>query len=150
YQWKDFYEPEIRKRPIAVSDELLSKCEGVYLFEDKYFVILKEADGGHLWSDWLDSKMYFTSEKEFYNGDSPTRKELMMDASGNVTGFKRFLNGEEIATAIKVTNADSAKLGLSQLAAVAWYLLENKRYDKALDYYKRSLALDPNDLMTRC
>lgn len=150
YQWKDFYEPEIRKQPIEVSGELLSKCEGVYVFDDKYFVVLKKPDGGHLWSEQADSKMHFTNEKEFFNVEFQTRKKLILDDAGNVTGMKRLLNNTELATAVKLTNPDSAKLLPWQLSEIAWHLLENKKFAQSLAYFNCLQRLEPAQIMTTC
>src|SRR6185295_7057009 len=79
YHWKDFYEPEIRKKPMKVSDELLTKCEGVYLYDDKYLVLLKKDDGGHIWWEWNENKMHFTNGNQFFNEGSGTTKELITD-----------------------------------------------------------------------
>jgi CubicO group peptidase (beta-lactamase class C family) len=150
YHWKDFYNPEIRKKPITVSRADLDKCEGVYLFEDRYFVILNTPRGGHFWTEWNESKMHFTSLKEFYSIDSETNKELVTDASGNVSAIKRFLNGKQLTSAVKVTDISSVRLTPGQLTEIAWYLLENKRFDQSEKYYQKLLALTPQDQMAKC
>jgi CubicO group peptidase (beta-lactamase class C family) len=150
YKWKDFYEPEIRKKPIAVSEELLTKCEGVYLFDGKYFVILKKKDGGHIWSEWNDSRMHFTGAKEFFNETSQTNKVLVIDADGNVNSIKRFMNEQQLTTAVKVTNVESADCTTGQLTEIAWHLLENKKFNESLKYYKRLVELSPDDAMSKC
>ncbi len=150
YKWKDFYEPEIRKKPVAADDGLLAKCEGVYLYDDKYVVILNKPDGGHYWSAQQDSRMHFTGRKQFFTIESPSDNEIVMDAKGNVTAIRRSTNGRRIATATKLANASTAKCTTWQLAEIGWYLLENKRYDQALSYFKHLSTLEPGDVMARC
>lgn len=151
YKWEDFYEPKIvSKKPIEVADELLAASEGVYVFPGEYAVFLNKVDGGHYWTEGKDCKAYFLSDKEFFNVEFPTTKELIKGDGGNVTGIKRLLNGKEFATGRKVTNVDSANFSQWQLVEIGWYLLENKRYDLSLSYFKSSLSFDAHDLMSIC
>jgi CubicO group peptidase (beta-lactamase class C family) len=145
YKWKNFYKPEI-KNEITVSESVLKKYEGIYLFEDKCAIILKKPDGYYYLTDGVYSKMHFTTEKDFFNVEFFTEKTLLTDASGNATGFLRKLNGKDFPTAVRVTNADTLNAPGFFINTIAWYLLENRQYDNAINFLNRGMKLSPDDI----
>ena len=149
YHWKDFYKPVLKKE-IKVSETILQKYPGVYLFEGIIAEITKNEDSFYYWSDEINSKMHFTSDKDFFNVEFPTEKTFVYDASGNVTGFLRKLNGKDVPAAIKIIKVDSIKANPGQINGLGWHLLENKKYDDAINYLKRGVELAPNDLAIKC
>lgn len=144
YKWKNFYFPEV-KNVITVPEAVLKNYEGIYLFEDKYAIVLPKEDGHYYLTDGVYSKMYFTSEKEFFNEEFLAEKTFLTDASGHVTGFSRKVKGKEYTQAVRVENADTLSLPGYQLNTMGWYLLENKQYDKAISFLNRGIKLMPDD-----
>jgi CubicO group peptidase (beta-lactamase class C family) len=148
YNWKDFYQP-IYKKAISVSDSSLQKYVGVYTAaEDRFTIIVKKEDGYSLFADGTYDKMYFTNETDFFNAEFPTEKHFLKDASGNVTGYSRTLNGiPQQPSLVKVLNP--AKLAGNEdfFGTAGWTFLENKNYDEAIKYLKRGMDLYPNSLM---
>jgi tetratricopeptide (TPR) repeat protein len=96
--------------------------------------------------DGMSSKMHFSTEQEFFNQEFRAEKTFVTDAKGNIAGFKRKVGDKEYPLAVKVTNADTLNAPVYQINALAWYLLENKQFDQAINYLKRGTVLDPNDL----
>ncbi|WP_428654413.1 serine hydrolase [Runella sp.] len=144
YKWKEFYNPVFRKE-ITLSESILEKYKGVYLFDNKLASVFKKKDGYYYWTDGLSSKMHFSSEKEFFNQEFRAEKTFVSDAAGNITGFIRKVDGKEYPFAIKITNADTLKAPANQINNLAWHLLENKQYEEAINYLKRGILLEPND-----
>lgn len=151
YQWKDFYESKVIKKPTAKTpDPLLTRAEGVYMLGNEYAVLLKQRDGGHYWTEGQDHKMYFLNSKEFMNLGSPSTMVLVLDAAGEVTGITHKSNGAEVAGSVKVKQVETAGFSFGQLIDIGWYLLENQRPALAAPYFETSLLYDPMDLMSKC
>ncbi len=144
YKWKNFYFPEA-KNVVTVPDAVLQTYEGIYLFEDKYAIVLPKEDGYYYLTDGVYSKMHFTSETDFFNEEFLAEKTFMKDSSGKVIGFSRQVRGKTFPQAIKVENADTLSLPAYQLNTMGWYLLENKQYDKAISFLNRGIKLMPED-----
>ena len=140
YEWKNFYTP-VHKTSIEVPDRILSQYTGTYLFDGMLATILKKDDGYYLLSDGTYSKMYFTSEKEFFNVEFSSEKTFEFDAQGNVTGYLRRVKGVQHPAAVKVTNPDTLHTNPFQMTTMGWYLLENKQFDLARRYIERGLAV---------
>lgn len=144
YNWKDFYKP-ITKNEITVPEVELAKYTGTYLFEGLLATVLKMEDGYYYLSDGIYSKMHFTTTKDFFNEEFQSEKTFLFDEQGNVTGFLRKVNGKEFPTATKITRADTIHAKPGQINNMGWYLLENKKFDLALQFLKRGLELEPED-----
>jgi tetratricopeptide (TPR) repeat protein len=145
YKWKDFYDP-LRKNEMIVPENILSNYTGTYLFDSLLVTILKKDKDYFYISDGTYSKMHFTTEKDFYNAEFTSEKTFLIDASGSVKGFLRYLNGDTLTTAVKVNDVETLKAPFSQLGWVGWYYLENNQYENAIRYIRRSLALNPKDI----
>jgi tetratricopeptide (TPR) repeat protein len=65
---------------------------------------------------------------------------------GNITGYKRSVDGREYPNAIKITNPATLKSESVVLHEISLYLFENKRYDESVAYLKRAVELFPEDL----
>ena len=148
YNWKDFYKP-IYKKAITVPDSILQKYAGVYTApEDRFTIIVKKGDGYSLFADGTYDKMYFTNETDFFNVEFPTEKHFLKDASGNVTGYSRTLNGiPQPPSLVKVLNPAEVTRNEDFFGTAGWTFLENKNYNEAIKYLKRGLELYPNSLM---
>jgi hypothetical protein len=97
YNWKGF-EKKKQKIIISVSEPTLQKYLGDYeaVLPDRNVISgsIKRKNGSYWWiSNGVDRKMYFTSEKEFFNMEVPTEKSFFADANGAILGFtSRFGN----------------------------------------------------------
>jgi CubicO group peptidase (beta-lactamase class C family) len=145
YSWKDFYNPVFRNE-IVVPESVLAQYKGIYLYEGKFASVYKNQDAYYYWTDGMSSKMHFSSEQEFYNQEFRADKTFVRDASGNITGFKRNVDGKDYPFAVKITNADTLVAPTYQINTLAWHLLERKQYAQAITFLKRGTALDPNDM----
>jgi tetratricopeptide (TPR) repeat protein len=145
YKWKDFYNPVYRNE-ITVPESLLEKYPGIYLFEGKLASVFKKQDGYYYWTDGMSSKMHFSTEQEFFNQEFRADKTFITDTAGHVTGFKRKVGDKEYPIAVKITNVDTLYAPIDQINALAWHLLENKKFDQAINYLKRGTTLEPNNL----
>lgn len=144
YNWKGFDKP-LSVNTINVPESITNKYPGVYLYEGKLAEVIKDKDGLTYWADNQTSKMYFTSEKDFINIEFPSAKSFIVDAKGNVKGYKRSLNGNELPAALKVMVVDTIKTNEGQLASFGWHLLESKRFAQAIQYLNRGRELEPGD-----
>ncbi|MBL7903174.1 MAG: serine hydrolase [Bacteroidia bacterium] len=144
YKWKNFYFPEA-KNVVTVPEAVLKTYEGIYLFEDKYAIVLPKEDGYYYLTDGVYSKMHFTSETEFFNEEFLAEKKFLRDTSGKVNGFTRQVRGKTFPQAIKVENADTLSLPAYQLNTIGWYLLENKQYDNAISFLNSGIKRMPED-----
>ena len=144
YNWKGFDKPK-NINTVTVPETITQKYTGVYLYEGKFAEITKEKDGLLYWADNQTCKMYFTSQTGFINIEFPTEKDFLTDGLGNVTGYSRKLNGNELPSATKVVRVDTIKPHEGQLNAFGWHLLETKRFTQAILYLNRATELEPND-----
>ncbi len=147
YNWKGFYQP-IFKKAITLPDSILQKYVGVYTAEeDRFTIITKKEDGYSLFADGAYDKMYFTNETDFFNVTFPTEKHFLKDASGNITGYSRTLNGIPQSSLVKVLHPAALTGNEDLFGTAGWTFLENKNYDEAINYLKRGMDLYPNSLM---
>jgi CubicO group peptidase (beta-lactamase class C family) len=144
YDWKGFTKPE-QITTVPVNEELISKYVGDYITEGQFSEIKKEKDGIYMWIGGVNSKMYFTSEKDFRNIEFPTVKSFVIDNMGEVNGFTRTLNGEPLASAQRITNMDTLQPNKGQFGIFGRHLLENKDYDKAIRFLSRGVSSGPAD-----
>lgn len=145
YNWKGFDKPK-NIHTITVPEKITQKYPGVYLFEGKIAEISKGKDGLVYWADNQTCKMYFTSEKDFINIEFQTEKSFITDGLGNVNGYARKLNGNELPAAIRIVSLDTIKPQEGQLNAFGWHLLETKRFAEAILYLNRAMELEPTDI----
>jgi len=148
YHWKDFYHP-VYKKAVTVPDSILQKYSGVYTAgDDRFTIILKKEDGYSLFADGTYDKMYFKSDADFFNVQFPTEKHFIKDASGNVTGYTRTLNGVlQQPSLAKILNPAAMTGDEFFFSTIGWAFLENKNYAEAHQYLKRGLDLYPKSLM---
>jgi CubicO group peptidase (beta-lactamase class C family) len=143
YEWKGYYEP-VYKTAIDVKDKTLQKYIGVYQVDGKALThIVKQKDGYYLCADGMASKMYFSSETDFFNIEFSSEKHFVTDASGHVTGYLRSYNGEELPDAKKVLSPDTLNGDAEMFNAIGWSLLEQQEFETANQYLKRGLQLYP-------
>ena len=91
YNWKGF-EKKKQKIIISISESKLQNYLGDYetVLPDRKVIYgsIKKKNGSYWWiSNGIDRKMYFTSEKEFFNMEVPTEKSFFTDANGTILGF---------------------------------------------------------------
>lgn len=146
YDWKGFYTP-VLKREIAISDERLQKTVGTYLSPDGYANIIKDGNDYFLTSNGNRMKMHFSSDLDFYNKESIVDKKLIIDESGNVTGYARSRNGEAMPPMMKVMNTDTLRGNEMFFNSIGWDLLENKSFKEAITYLSRGNTLYPSNLL---
>jgi CubicO group peptidase (beta-lactamase class C family) len=148
YNWKGFDKPvsiTTKKIPEAVAQ----KYVGVYLYDGLIAAITKKQDGLYYWTAGQDTKMYFTSDKDFVNIEFLAEKSFIKDSRGNITGYSRKINGKEFPPATKVTRVDTIKANEGQINTFGWHLLETKRFDEAIAYISRGIELEPDDIAAR-
>lgn len=143
YDWKGYYEP-VYKTAVDVKDKTMEKYIGVYQVDGSALThIVKQKDGYYLCADGTSSKMYFSSETDFFNIEFSSEKHFVTDASGKVTGYLRSYNGEELPDARKVLNPDTLKGDVEMFNSIGWSLLEHQQFETAIQYLKRGLQLYP-------
>jgi tetratricopeptide (TPR) repeat protein len=90
--------------------------------------------------------MHFTSNTCFFNEEFQAVKEFITDDQGKVIGYKRTVNGKEYPNAVKLTNLDSLKATAFLTSNIGWYYIEEKNFQEAFKYLKKSCELDPKDI----
>lgn len=97
YNWKDFYNP-VRKKTIALSDQTMQGYTGEYLLDGNMLSVIKEQDA--LWLvGSIQSKIYFTSELDFYITENKADYQFTKDQNDRIDGFT--LNGIQTAKRIR-------------------------------------------------
>lgn len=144
YNWKGFDKPA-RVHTIKIPERLMQKYVGVYLYDGIIAEVTKQQDGLHYWTNGQDASMYFTSDSVFMNLEFPSEKSFMVDARGNVTGYKRKMNNVEYPPATKLTRIDTLQGNDGQVNKFGWHLLEAKKFDEAIVYLNRGIELEPNN-----
>ncbi|PSL44243.1 CubicO group peptidase (beta-lactamase class C family) [Chitinophaga niastensis] len=85
YEWTGFYNPTIKKT-ISLSDAVMQKYIGEYMWHGKSVSILKEQN--ELWLNApVKSKLYFTSDYDFYINEKEMDYKFIEDSNGFVNGF---------------------------------------------------------------
>lgn len=98
YQWKDFYEPVIKK-VIELPDSVLSLYIGKYMLDKEPIIISKEK--GKVFLTYMNKnyKIFFSSTDEFFIPELEGNNKFLKDAQGKVYGYsindKTVLNKEE-------------------------------------------------------
>lgn len=144
YNWTGFRKPE-EITTVVVNDTLASKYIGEYILDGFLSEIKKEKDGLYLWTDGINSKMYFTSTTEFRNIELGGTKTFTFDNAGTVTGYSNTINGRLRATGQKITTLDTLKPRPGQSGVLGRHLLETKNYDKAIGFLSKGLTIEPSD-----
>jgi CubicO group peptidase (beta-lactamase class C family) len=144
YNWTGFRKPE-EITTVPVNDTITSKYIGEYILDGFLSEIRKGKDGLYLWTDGINSKMYFTSSTDFRNLELGGTKTFTFDSAGTVTGFSNTINGRLRATGQKITTLDSLKPRPGQSGVLGRHLLETKNYDKAIGFLSKGLASEPSD-----
>lgn len=88
YEWKGFYNPIIKK-PITVQDSVLQKYIGKYKLWTSIYTVTKRDGDYWFGSNGVEGKMYFTSEKDFFNFEFKSEKEFYRDDTGKLVGIIR-------------------------------------------------------------
>jgi CubicO group peptidase (beta-lactamase class C family) len=145
YKWKDFYNP-VFKNEISVPENIFEKYMGIYRYDNNLASVFKKQDGYYFWTAGIDTKMHFTSEKEFFNQEFQSEKTFVSDASGNVTGYLRKIGDKTYPASVKIENADTITVSIDEIMGISRHLLETKQYDKAINFLNRGLVLEPGNL----
>ncbi len=146
YNWKNYYREPLRKKSIPVSDKVLKRYEGIYLFDNNWAGVGKKDKKYHFYTSFIYANMYFTSPLSFFNEEFSAVKEFIKDEKGNVTGYTRTVEGKAFPNATKVTNPEELNLANQLFGDIGWYLFETKKYKESLAYFKRGAQLYPEDL----
>ncbi|RYG34829.1 MAG: hypothetical protein EOO01_31955, partial [Chitinophagaceae bacterium] len=144
YGWKGFTKPD-EITTVPVSDSVLSKYVGDYITDGTLSGIRKENDGLYYWIDGISSKMYFTSATDFRNIEFSSAKKFIVDSLGNVTGFARSVNGNVLVPANRITTLDTIHPRPGQIGFYGRHLLENKRYERAVQFLLKGVIVEPTD-----
>lgn len=97
YKWADFYNPAVKKT-ITLTDDILENYVGTYLLNGDTVSIVKKENG--LWLNGpIQSKIYFTTDLDFYITEHKAEYKFSKDVNGIVIGF--IVNGNKEATRIK-------------------------------------------------
>lgn len=97
YGWKDFYQPSLKKT-ISLTNAAMEKYLGSYMWYGKPVSITKEQN--ELWLNApVRSKLYFTSEVDFYMNEKAVDYKFSVDANGIVNGFTD-ANGRKVEKVI--------------------------------------------------
>jgi CubicO group peptidase (beta-lactamase class C family) len=148
YNWKGYDKPA-SINTVKLPEALAQKYVGMYVYDGRLAEVTKKQDGLYFWTEGQDVKMYFTSDKDFVNIEFPSQKSFITDNSGNVTGYARRVNEKEYPPATKVLSIDSLRTVEGQINNFGWHLLENKRFDEAIAFFNKGIALEPNDVNAR-
>ncbi len=85
YEWGNYYKPII-KNTISLPDTVMQKYLGEYMWYGKPVSIVKEQND--LWLNApVKSKLYFTSDSDFYINEKEMDYKFTIDANGVVNGF---------------------------------------------------------------
>lgn len=144
YNWAGFKKPE-QITTVPVNDTITSKYIGEYILDGYYSEIKKEKDGLYLWTDGINSKMYFTSSTDFRNIELGGTKTFTFDNAGSVTGYSNTINGRLRATGQRIITLDTLKPRPGQSGVFGRHFLETKSYDKAIGFLSKGLANEPSD-----
>lgn len=144
YDWVGFRKPE-QITTVQVNDTITSKYIGQYILDGFLSEIKKEKDGLYLWTDGINSKMYFTSSTDFRNLELGGTKTFIFDNTGTVTGYSNTINGRLRATGQKITTLDTLNPRPGQSGVLGRHLLETKNYDKAIAFLSRGMAIEPQN-----
>lgn len=146
YQWKNFYHEPLRKKSIKVADKVLKSYEGLYLYDQTWSAIGKKDNKYHFYTNGRYVNMYFSTPTCFFNEEFPAVKTFIKDSKGNIIGYARNVDGKEFPNAIRITNPDTLRLENNVITEIGWYMLEQKKYKEAISFFKRGVALYPEDL----
>lgn len=102
YQWKDFYNPQIKK-VIEPDYETLKTYSGKYQVENSGTLFLKSEDNGLvLHQADFKAKLHFTTNSSFFFIEIPGSEfEFTKDSHNKVNGFTQ-KKGNEIFTITKI------------------------------------------------
>jgi CubicO group peptidase (beta-lactamase class C family) len=89
YNWKDFYNPVIKK-VISVQDTILSSYVGKYLLNGDSIIISKENNQLNLNVRKMLWKIYFTTNVDFFVSEFKADLKFLKDSQGKVNGFSLF------------------------------------------------------------
>lgn len=97
YHWDSFYNPVV-KQTITLADDILNNYVGRYLLDGDTVSIIKKEDG--LWlNSSIQSKMYFTTDLDFYITEYKADYKITKDSSEIVNGFT--INDNKKAVRVK-------------------------------------------------
>ncbi|AYM99110.1 serine hydrolase domain-containing protein [Chryseobacterium sp. 3008163] len=97
YKWADFYNPAVKKT-ITLTDDILKNYVGTYLLDGDTVSIVKKENG--LWlNSSIQSKMYFTTELDFYITENKADYKFSKNLNGIINGYT--VNGNKKAIRIK-------------------------------------------------
>lgn len=148
YNWKDYTQP-ISINTIKIPETLAQKYVGVYIYDGIIAEVTEKPDGLSFYTDGQDVKMYFTSDKDFFNIEFSSEKSFITDGSGTVTGYSRRVKDKEFPPATRVMRVDTLQAKQGQINTFGWHLLETKRFDEAITYLNRGIALEPDDIAAK-
>ena len=145
YNWKGWDKPK-NVKTIAIDKSLYNNYKGLYEVDSTFIEITEEKDGLYYYAQGQKAKMYFTSTVDFMNIEFASEKTFIIGNSLKVIGFTKRLNGDTLPPAKKVIDIEMANVKKDQYAEFGWYLLENKRVDKAIQLMEIGKIKAPSDI----
>ena len=145
YNWKGWDKPK-NVKTIAIDKSLYNNYKGLYEVDSTFIEITEEKDGLYYYAQGQKAKMYFTSTVDFMNIEFASEKTFIIENSLKVVGFTKRLNGDTLPSAKKVIDIETANVKKNQYAEFGWYLLENKRLDKAIQLMEIGKVKAPSDI----
>lgn len=145
YNWKGWDKPK-NVKTIAIDKSLFIKYVGLYTVDSSFSEITQEKAGLYYYAQGKKAKMHFTTTVDFMNIEFQTEKTFVLDNSGTVEGFAKRLNGDTLPPAKKIYDIQTAKVKKGQYADFGWHLIENKRFDEALQLLLIGKAKYPSDI----
>ena len=145
YNWKGWDKPK-NVQTIAIDKSLYKKYKGLYVVDSSFIEITQEKDGLYYYVQGKKAKMYFTTTVDFMNIEFASEKTFVINKSGAIEGFTKRLNGNTLPPAKKVYDIETANVKKVEYAEFGWHLLENKRFDEAIQLMLIGILKDPSDI----
>ena len=148
YNWKNFYREPLRKKSIELDDKILKSYEGIYLYDDGTWEAITKRDGEYYY--YLSNtylKMYYSTPTVFFTEFLSATREFLKDEKGNILGYSTNVDGNTNPKTTKIRSTDTLIASSDFFNNIGWYLLENKKYDEAMEYIKRGIQLYPKNLL---
>jgi CubicO group peptidase (beta-lactamase class C family) len=98
YNWKDFYNPVVKK-VISVPDSILTSCTGKYLLNGEPVLITRQNEKLYVNFRGMVWNIYFTSTTDFFVVEYKADFKFLRDSAGKVTGFS-FFGGNAVANKV--------------------------------------------------
>ncbi len=145
YNWKGWDKPK-NVQTITIDKSLYNKYKGLYVVDSSFIEITQEKDELYYYAQGQKAKMYFTTIVDFMNIEFASEKTFVINKSGAVEGFTKRLKGDTLPPAKKVYDIEMANVKKGQYSQFGWHLLENKRFNEAIQFMQTGKIKNPSDI----